>query len=96
MNIQAINPNVINLVGQTSLAELAEISRLCKLAIGNDTGPMHLFSTQDCPSVVLYSYESDPMLCAQRGSKVTILRREKLATIGAEDVVKVLWDFQSA
>ena len=88
--------NGINLVGQTSLEDLCLLARSATCAIGNDTGPMHLFGAQDCPSVVLYSYASNPKLCAQRGSKVIILRRENLTTLGAEAVMKVLGEFQSA
>ena len=85
-----------NLAGQTSLEELFVLSRRATYAIGNDNGPMHLFSAQGCPSVVLYSAASDPTLCAQRGSKVTILRRQDLATLYVEDVARVLWNTQSA
>ena len=89
MNIQAINPNVINLVGQTSLAELAEISRLCKLAIGNDTGPMHLIkecSKGSAKIVVLFGSDSNPDLCAPRGSKVKILRKDSIFNISVKSV----------
>ena len=86
----------VSLAGKTSLEDLCLLARGAAYAIGNDTGPLHLFSTHDCPSVVLYSHASDPNLCAPRGSKVTILRREILATIPAEAVIKVLWEFQSA
>ena len=38
-----------------------------RIAIGNDTGPMHLIAAAGCPSVVLFSRDSDPALCAPRG-----------------------------
>lgn len=81
----------INLAGQTSLEELFKLANGASFAIGNDTGPMHLFSVQNCPSIVLYSYESNPELCAQKGQKVTILRRPDLATLKVKDVIKVLF-----
>ena len=80
----------LNLAGQTSLEELFVLSRRATYAIGNDNGPMHLFSAQNCPSVVLYSDASDPTLCAQRGSRVTILRRQDLSTLHVKDVAGVL------
>ena len=86
----------LNLAGQTSLEDLFQLARDATYAIGNDTGPMHLISTQDCPTVVLYSDASDPNLCAQRGSNVTILRRDKIASLIVEDVVKALPDAHSA
>ena len=80
----------LNLAGQTSLEDLFQLARNATYAIGNNTGPMHLISGQDCPSVVLYSDASDPSLCAQRGLNVTILRRYNLESLLVEDVVKAL------
>ena len=51
---------------------------------------MHLISTQDCPTVVLYSDASDPNLCAQRGLNVTILRRDNLESLLVEEVLRIL------
>jgi len=39
-----------------------------------------------CPCVVVYSQDSDPDLCAQRGPKVVILRKESLNALDAGDV----------
>ena len=36
------------------------------MAIGNDTGPMHLLATVGCASLVLFSGDSDPARCAPR------------------------------
>ena len=55
-------------------------------AVGNDNGPMHLIAAAGCPSLVLYSYESNPALCAQRGPDVEILRRENLDTLATDEV----------
>jgi ADP-heptose:LPS heptosyltransferase len=56
----------LNLIGQTSLDELAAITKRAALAIGNDTGPMHLAAALNVPSVVLFSGASDPKLTAPR------------------------------
>jgi ADP-heptose:LPS heptosyltransferase len=58
--------------------------------VGNDTGPMHLIATVGCPSVVLFSNESDPALCAPRGRSVTILRRPNLSSLPVADVAAAL------
>lgn len=84
----------VNLAGQTTLEELFLLAKGATYAIGNDTGPMHLFSVQGCPSVVLYSNASDPAICAQRGSNVTILRRPNLKTLSVSDVLGVLSSLQ--
>jgi ADP-heptose:LPS heptosyltransferase len=71
----------VDLTGQTGLAELAALGRAAAVAVGNDTGPMHLLAAAGCRSVVLFSRESDPALCAPRGGEVTVLRRPDLADL---------------
>ena len=66
--------------------EIAGLSRKAVAAIGNDTGPMHLIATTGCCSIVLYSGASDPLLCAQRGPHVQIIRKDQLANIDVEEV----------
>ncbi len=73
-----------NLIGQTSLAELAAITQRAALAIGNDTGPMHLAAALNIPSIVLFSAASDPALTAPRypdGGTPIILRAPSLADL---------------
>ena len=77
----------LDLGGRTSIVDLAALGQRAGLAVGNDTGPMHLFAVAGAPSVVLYSYESDPGLCAQRGSAVKILRRPQLVDLAVEEVI---------
>jgi len=79
-------PEVVNLAGQTDFAEIAALARRAAGAVGNDTGPMHLIAAAGCPSVVLFSAESDPALCAPRGPAVTVLREERLGALGVEAV----------
>ena len=63
---EASNIPGLNLTGQTSLFELAAITARASVAIGNDTGPMHLAAALGVPSVVLFSRASDPALTAPR------------------------------
>jgi ADP-heptose:LPS heptosyltransferase len=77
----------IDLTGRTDFARLASMARAAALAIGNDTGPMHLIAAAGCPSIVLFSRDSDPALCAPRGRLVSVLRRPDLSRL---DVVSVL------
>ena len=88
--IAAAVPSAVNLAGRTDLLQLAELSRRAVCAVGNDTGPMHLIAAAGCKAVVLYSHESDPALCAQRGAKVRILRRPTLDALKVATVVAAL------
>ncbi|MGH6618562.1 MAG: glycosyltransferase family 9 protein, partial [Alphaproteobacteria bacterium] len=58
--------------------------------VGNDTGPMHIAAAVGCPSLVLFSAESDPALCGQRGPAVAYLRRPVLADLAVAEVEAAL------
>jgi ADP-heptose:LPS heptosyltransferase len=88
--IRAQVPQTIDLTGRTSLPALASLGRAARLAVGNDTGPMHLIAATACPSVVLFSDDSDPALCAPRGPRVTILHRPVLADLDPATVLAAL------
>ncbi len=79
----------LDLTGQTSLLELAAVTARAKIAIGNDTGPMHLAAALGVPSVVLFGGASDPALTAPRypdGGWPTILRAPDLNNLPVAQV----------
>jgi len=84
--VTAAAPGAVSLMGRTGFAEIASLGRAAMAAVGNDTGPMHLLAAAGCPCLVLYAKDSDPALCAQRGPRVEILRREALSALAVEDV----------
>lgn len=84
--IEAAVSAVKNLCNRTSFEQLATLARHACYAVGNDTGPMHIVAAAGCPSTVLFSYTSNPDLCAPRGKHVTILREPDLATLTSEAV----------
>ena len=53
--IQHLAPNVQNLVGKTSLKELAALLKLADLVISPDTGSAHIASIQGTPVIGLYA-----------------------------------------
>lgn len=80
-------PGARSLVGETSILEIGALARGACLAVGNDTGPMHIMSAAGCPSIVLYSHASDPALCAQRGPHVVIQRVPDLSALPVDPVI---------
>jgi ADP-heptose:LPS heptosyltransferase len=88
--IRAAAPAARDLTGQTTLGDIVSLARGAQLAVGNDTGPMHLIATAGCRSVVLFSRDSDPTLCAPRGRDVSVLRRPDLAALTPADVLPLL------
>jgi ADP-heptose:LPS heptosyltransferase len=88
--IRAACPAAVSLIGRTSLLDIAGIARRARAAVGNDTGPMHIAAAVGCPSLVLFSAESDPALCGQRGPAVAYLRRPALADLTVDEVEAAL------
>jgi ADP-heptose:LPS heptosyltransferase len=85
--IEAAAPGVTNRVGRTDLAQIARLAAGAAVAVGNDTGPMHLIAAAGAPAVCLFSGDSDPALCAPRG-RVSVLREADLADLGVERVFR--------
>ena len=83
-------PEARNLCAMTSFIDIIALARGAAGAVGNDTGPMHLIAATGCPSVVLFSDESDPALCSPRGpggaASVTVLRRGSLEDLALGEV----------
>ena len=88
--IAAQVPEAINLCGATSIAQITTLAAHAKLAVGNDTGPMHLIAASGCPSTVLFSHASDPVRSAPVGAHVTVLREKNLDDLSLETVVASL------
>ena len=77
-------PQAVDLTGRTMIADIAGLARHAALAVGNDTGPMHLAAAVGCPCVVLFSGDSDPARTAPRGPGGTwpiVLRSADLADL---------------
>lgn len=86
-------PGALDLTGRTSLLELAGVAARAALAIGNDTGPMHLAAAAGCPCIVLFSGDSDPALTAPRGPDgmwPVVIRVPDLSRLSVERVASAL------
>lgn len=83
-------PSARDLTGQTSFADIAAIARRAAFCIGNDTGPTHLAAVAGCPTLALFGEDSDPALCAPRGPRVAVLRRQPLSALPPAEVEAAL------
>jgi ADP-heptose:LPS heptosyltransferase len=84
---------VRNLAGQTDLLTLGALAHQAVLAVGNDTGPMHLAAAAGCRCVVLFGGASNPALTAPRaidGTWSTVVRAPDLADLPVEKVAAAL------
>lgn len=77
---------VRSLIDETNFFDIVALARGARLAVGNDSGPMHLISIARCPSLVLYYKGSDPKLCGHRGYKVRYLHVPNLKNLSFERV----------
>lgn len=85
--IKNVCPDVRDLSGKTNFYEIAELARRALLAIGNDTGPIHLAAGVGCPTLVLWSKASPPETYAPRGENVHVLYRDELKDLAVEEVL---------
>lgn len=88
--IRATCPAALDLSGRTGFGQLAELGRRATLALGNDTGPMHVFAAAGAPSLVLFSRWSIPGQTAPRGPRVEILHSPDLAGLAVAEVTEKL------
>jgi ADP-heptose:LPS heptosyltransferase len=89
--IQAGAGRARDLTGQTDFAQIAALGARAAVAIGNDTGPVHLIAAAGAPTIVLFSSASDPTLCGPRGN-VTVLRAPDLDQLPADTVLTAALD----
>lgn len=85
--IQRQVPRARDLTGRTDFASIAVLGAKAALAVGNDTGPLHLAAAAGAPTVVLFSSASDPALSAPRG-KVAVLQAPQLAELPVAKVAQ--------
>ena len=85
--IQREAPRARDLTGRTDFARIAMLGAKAALAVGNDTGPLHLAAAAGAPTVVLFSSASDPTLSAPRG-KVAVLRASRLSDLAVATVAQ--------
>ncbi|MGH7056598.1 MAG: glycosyltransferase family 9 protein [Acetobacteraceae bacterium] len=91
--IRTLAPGAVDLIGMTDLLDLGGLAANAALAVGNDTGPMHVAAALGCPSLVLFSAASDPALTAPRGpdgALIRVLRAENLADLPLARVAAAL------
>jgi lipopolysaccharide heptosyltransferase II len=69
----AIGDHCVNRIGQTTLEQLIDELRQCRLLLTNDTGTMHLAALLGVPVVAIFG-STEPLLTGPLGNGHTILR----------------------
>jgi len=88
--IRQLCPSAMDLSSQTSFGDIASLGKKARLAIGNDTGPLHLIAAVGCPSIVLFSKASNPDMSRPRGQDVQVFQEDNLADLPLQTVIEQL------
>ena len=83
-------PGAIDYCGKTTIETLALLGRHATLALGNDTGPMHVLSAVGCPVIVLFNERVRPERVKPIGPSVTVIVRSDLDLIADVEVVTAI------
>ena len=84
--IQRRAPRARDQTGRTDFTQIATLGARASLAVGNDTGPMHLIAAAGAPTISLFSSASDPSLSGPRGY-VTVFQADDLKDVSVETVL---------
>ncbi len=88
--ITKICPSALDLTEKTELEDIVALAKHAAGAVGNDTGPIHMIAAAGCPTIVLFSGDSDPVLTAPRGPFVEVIKRHNLEKLETEAVAAAL------
>lgn len=80
-------PEAVNLLAQTSLADLAALAGSSQFVVGNDTGPTFLAARAGQPTIMVMGKDTDPSMSAPLGAKAAYLRAETISDVTAEQVL---------
>jgi ADP-heptose:LPS heptosyltransferase len=100
--LMKLEPRIKSIIGRTDLFQLATLAERAVLAIGGDTGPMHLAAAARAPGVCLFAQEWTPEMAydlltvwnpqtrlgraAPRGGPMILLHAANLEEISVDDV----------
>ncbi len=82
---------VTNLAGKTDIDDLPPLARGASIAIGNDTGPMHILSMAQCPVVMFFCSKKSTIQKHGPQSAVTqSFEADNLSEISVADVIEAV------
>ena len=72
---KTLGDSCVNRIGQTTLEQLIDELRECRLLLTNDTGTMHLASLLGVPTVAIFG-STEPRLTGPLGDRHIIVRHQ--------------------
>jgi ADP-heptose:LPS heptosyltransferase len=87
--ILEVCPDALDFTGRTNISDLAGLASRARVAVGGDTGPIHLAAMMGCNVVALFSRFSNPALAAPVGSSV-VLQSDSLVDLPTDRVLEAV------
>jgi len=90
--------NIINLIGKTTLVQLAALLAKCKLLISCDSGPVHLASCVNTPVISIFRNDilgKGPTRWGPKSKESIVLEKPDLSNITVEEVFEKVKGFLS-
>lgn len=88
--IQKVVGQARDLTGRTDFAQIAVLGARAALAVGNNTGPMHLIAAAGAPTIALFDGAPDTLNNAPRGH-VAVVQSPTLAALPVQTVATAAW-----
>ena len=86
--ITGLQPQVLDMIGKTSLTGLAALLRHADVVVGNDTGPVFLAARLDAPTVMVMSHHTDPTMSAPYGQRAGWIKNDDITAITPQMVLE--------
>ncbi len=84
------NPNTINFLGKSAIADLPDLARRATLVIGGDTGPSHFAHMANAQTILLFTGYDYNRSAFKTKPNVVCLHREKIVNIPIEEVTDAI------
>ncbi len=68
------HPGLVNMIGKTTIPQMAALLQLSHLFIGNDSGPLHIALTLKIPSVAIFGFTS-PEQILSTGERCIVIKK---------------------
>lgn len=83
-------PQAVDLTGKTEMLDILSLAYHAVVAIGNDTGPMHMAAAVHCPIVGLYCAQNPAELGGPKSPRMASIDWPNLMDLPAENVIEVI------
>ncbi len=81
------NPNAIDFLGKSEIADLPDLARRARLVIGGDTGPSHFAHMAGAPTILLFPDYYYRISSFKNKPNVVCLHQERISDISLQEVI---------